>query len=302
MSNPVSSLAIGLVGGLVSAAAFSAYFNATPDTSRLDALQKQLSAYEQEIGTLKQQVAAQASAVATATATATAAANAPAQQTAAVSSEAIRDYLVSNPDVIFMDALEVFQANEPVYTARRFSKLLDGGLREPLYNNASDPVMGNPEGDVVLVEFFDYNCGYCKSAAPGLFETVAADGNIKLVMKEFPILSAASQTAAKAALASQKQGKYEEYHTALIKFQGRVTDAVVFKVAEDVGLDVAQLKQDMESSLILEKLAQTSMLADQLGVTGTPAFMVGNTFMPGAVPPAQIQNAITLARAQANNS
>lgn len=302
MSNPVNSIALGLIGGLVSAAAFSAFFNATPDTSRLDALQQQVSAYEEEIGSLKQELANQASAVATATATATAAANAPAQQTAAVSSEAIREYLMNNPDVIFMDALEVFQANEPVYTARRFSKLLDSGLRDPLYNSASDPVMGNPDGDVVLVEFFDYNCGYCKSVAPGLFDTVQADGNIKLVMKEFPILSAASQTAAKAALASQKQGMYGEYHAALIKFQGRVTDEVVFKVAEEVGLDMDQLKTDMESSVIAEKLAQTSILADQLGVTGTPAFMVGNTFLPGAVPQAQIQNAITLARAQASNS
>lgn len=304
-STPTLPLVLGLVGGLVGGllgASTLGMFDQSPsDEAQIDALLKQVSAYEGDMAELKQQVSAQAIALAEARS----AANAKPTETpevAAVSDEAIRDYLVKNPDVIFMDALEIFQANEPVYTARRFAKLLDTGLRDPLYNSASDPAMGNADGDVVLVEFFDYNCGYCKRAAPELFDLVQKDGNVKLVMKEFPILSASSQTAAKAALASQKQGLYSEYHTAMIKYQGRVTDEVVFQVAEGVGLDIATLKSDMESSFVQEKLAQNAVLADQLGVNGTPAFMVGNTMLPGAVPAAQIQSAIALARAQASNS
>lgn len=297
----VLGLIAGLAGGLLGGSVLSMVGPSASSEEQIDALTKQVAAYEGAMAELKQQVATQALALAETKAAAPSNANAN-QQVAAVSDEAIRAYLVNNPDVIFMDALDVFQANEPVYTARRFSKLLDSGLRDPLYHSASDPYLGNPDGDVVLVEFFDYNCGYCKSVAPGLFDSVQADGNVKLVMKEYPILSKASQVAAQAALASQKQNLYNEYHTALIKHQGRVTEDVVFQVAKEVGLDIEQLKVDMQSSLVQEKLAQTQVLASQLGVTGTPAFMVGDTFLPGAVPSEQIESAIARTRAQASKS
>ncbi len=309
-STPTLPLVLGLVGGLVGgmlgASTLPMLTSSSSEDDQLDALSKQVSAYEIQVTELKQQLATQAIAVANAASQATAAAKAsadqPPREVSAASEDAIRAFLINNPDVIFMDALETFQANEPIYTARRFAKVLDSGLRDPLYNSSSDPFLGNPDGDVVLVEFFDYNCGYCKRSAPDLFKTVEADGNIKLVMKEFPILSEASRVAAQAALASQKQGLYDVYHTTLMNFQGRVTEDVVFEVAQEVGLDVDQLKVDMQSDFVAQKLAQTSALADQLGVTGTPAFMVGNTFLPGAVPAAQIEQAVDLARKVASNS
>ena len=213
------------------------------------------------------------------------------------SAASIRSFLMENPDLVFLDVLEEFQNNEHLYTSRRFAKLLNNGLREPLYNDASDPFMGNPDGDVVMVEFFDYNCGYCKRAAPDLFKVVNEDSNVKLVFKELPILSASSTTAAQAALASQIQGKYQEFHTMLIQYQGRINDDIVYRVAEQVGLDVAKLKEDMRSEAVAKKLRDTAQLATSLGVNGTPAFVIGDQFMPGAVPASTLRMAIASTRA-----
>src|SRR5207244_1545425 len=106
---------------------------------------------------------------------------------------------------------------------------------------------GNPKGDITLVEFFDYNCGYCKSMFPSVMETLKEDGKIRFVLKEFPILGPSSMTASKAALASVKQGKYADFHVALMSHKGSLSDDTIMKIAKDTGLDVPRLQTDMKS-------------------------------------------------------
>lgn len=220
---------------------------------------------------------------------------------APLNEDGLRDYLVSNSDVIFMDALEEFQRNESFYTRKRFAKTLDReGLRDRLYFNANDPFIGNPESQTVLVEFFDYNCGYCKRAANSLFDLAQKDPDLKIVFKELPILSEGSRTAARAALASKMQGKYFEYHAKLMTHPGRLTDPVLYQIAEQVGLNVDKLKADMLSNEVSVQIAETAQIARTLGVSGTPAFMVGDEFMPSAVPLPQLEAAIAATRALTN--
>lgn len=289
-----AALPVGLIGGIVGALGYS-MIDTTPMTAPSGASSGGVSEaamlkMEQRLELAQTEIAYLRTKIDTGSASSGDDANA----------AAIRGFLMENPDLVFMDVLEQFQANEHLYSARRFAKVLNNGLRDPLFHDASDPMMGNPDGDVVMVEFFDYNCGYCKRAAPDLFKVVEQDSNVKLVFKELPILSASSTTAAQAALASQIQGKYQEFHSALIQYQGRISDTIVYRVAEQVGLDVAKLKQDMRSETVAKKLRETSQLAKSLGVSGTPAFIVGEQFMPGAVPASTLRQAIATTRAVQN--
>ena len=141
--------------------------------------------------------------------------------------------------------------------------------------------LGNPEGDVTVVEFFDYNCPYCRSAGQTLQALLAADANVRVIYREWPILGEDSVIAARAALAAREQGKYEAFHWALMNGEGRVTEAIIFKVARDLGMDVAKLEADMVSPAVEAHIALSNALAQQLGFTGTPAFIVGDKTAPG---------------------
>ena len=120
-------------------------------------------------------------------------------------------------------------------------------LAPDIYNSPTTPVMGNKEGNATIVEFFDYQCGYCKRAAEGLFKATDADGNVRLVMKELPILGPDSVVAAKAALAAKMQGKYDPMHRALIGYKGRLSKNAIISLADGLGIDVLKLELDMES-------------------------------------------------------
>ena len=148
-------------------------------------------------------------------------------------------------------------------------------------------MIGNPKGDVAMVEFFDYNCGYCKGMFPAMMETVKADGNIRLLMKEFPILGPSSVTATKAALAARKQNKYTELHLALMDHKGSLTDDAVMQVAKDTGLDLARLQKDMADPAVTAIITKNRDLAQDLDIQGTPALVIGDTLVPGAVPKAR---------------
>lgn len=157
-------------------------------------------------------------------------------------------------------------------------------------------VLGNPKGDVTVVEFFDYNCGYCKRILPVLQEILKTDKNVRWVLVDLPILSEASKFAAKAALAAEKQGKFLDFHLELLGFKGQLDEAKVLEIAKDAKLDVEKLKKDITSPAFEKQIADNSAAARAIGVNGTPAFVVGDQFAPGAIGLEALQELITKAR------
>jgi protein-disulfide isomerase len=150
-----------------------------------------------------------------------------------------------------------------------------------LQNDPGTPHLGNAAGDIVVVEFFDYQCPFCKAAEPRLKDLVRADGNIKLVVKDFPILGPVSVVAAKAALAAERQGKHADFHNALMARKGQLTEERIYTVAESVGLDVDQLKADMISPEVADQLIENFNLARKLRISVVPGYIVGGTVLSG---------------------
>ena len=183
--------------------------------------------------------------------------------------------ILENPDII-MQAVAILQQREQERAASGAST-----VRLQLESDPNAPNLGNPEGDVTVVEFFDYNCPYCRSAGQTLQALLAADANVRIIYREWPILGEDSVIAARAALAAREQGKYEAFHWALMNGEGRVTEAIIFKVARNLGMDVAKLEADMVSPAVEAHIALSNALAQQLGFTGTPAFIVGDKTAPG---------------------
>jgi protein-disulfide isomerase len=145
---------------------------------------------------------------------------------------------------------------------------------DELLKDPMTQIIGDPNGDVTIVQFFDYQCPFTKAAEPRLEAFLKSDPHVKLIVKEFPILSPESLTASKAALAAVKQGKYTAYHQAMLAHKGHLSNDDVFAIAKDVGLDVDALKRDMESPEILEELISNLVLARSISVTQTPTFIV----------------------------
>jgi protein-disulfide isomerase len=143
-----------------------------------------------------------------------------------------------------------------------------------LAGDPAAPMIGNPQADTTIVEFFDYTCPYCKAVEPRLAALVAADRHLKLVLKEFPILHPVSLVATRAALASMKQGKYTRYHQAMMRFEGQLTDADVFDMAKAAGLDMARLKRDMQAPEVSDQIISVFNQARGIRVFQTPAFIV----------------------------
>ena len=150
-----------------------------------------------------------------------------------------------------------------------------------LQQDPGTPVLGNPNGDVVVVEFFDYQCPFCKAAEPRLKQLVKEDGNIKFVVKDFPILGPVSLVASKAALAAALQDKYEVFHNALMGHRGQLDVDRVFKIAADVGLDVERLKQDMDSTAVTDQLFENFNLARKLKISVIPGYIVDAKVLSG---------------------
>src|SRR5262249_16115169 len=145
------------------------------------------------------------------------------------------------------------------------------------------PVSGNPAGDVTVVEFSDYQCPYCKRSYSTIKSVLAKDGKVKLVLKDLPILGEASKIASLSALAARNQSKHEAMHNALMEFSGKLDRDRIMQIAGSVGLDTDQLQKDMEDPKLKEILERNMALATALGVRGTPAFVIGKQFVPGAV-------------------
>lgn len=206
----------------------------------------------------------------------------------------VRDYLLANPEVI-MEALQVLQARQRAAEAEQLKRTL-AERGEEILNDPAAPVGGNPDGDVTLVEFFDYNCPYCRRVAPTVAEIEAADSGLRLVYKEFPILGPGSEFAARAALASHRQGRYAPFHHALMQATEPVTEASVLEIAREVGLDVERLRADMADPAIAAAIARNLALASALGITGTPSFVIGEEVVPGAVDRGTLERLIAQAR------
>lgn len=194
--------------------------------------------------------------------------------------EMVRAYILKNPEII-REAVEALQAKEQQSADER-RMATAAQLRDQLLNDPAAPVLGNPAGDVTLVEFFDYRCPYCKKAAPVVEQLLKEDGKIRRVMKEFPILGPESVFASRAALAAKMQDRYEPFHKALIGAKGALDQDMVFRLAKEAGVDVARMKRDMNAPEVEDALRRNRELASALEITGTPAFIIGNDFVPGA--------------------
>jgi protein-disulfide isomerase len=192
----------------------------------------------------------------------------------------VREYLIQHPEVLqeAMTELEKKQAADE--SAKAQAAVKDNA--ETIFNSSRQVVTGNPQGDVTFVEFFDYNCGYCKKAFLDLAKLVDKDKKVRVIMKEFPILSKGSEEAAKVALAAKMQGKYWEFHRGLLQSQGQANEATALKVAEKLGLDMPRLKKDMASAEVQKEIDATRELATKMGIQGTPHFIVGDRIIPGA--------------------
>lgn len=206
----------------------------------------------------------------------------------------IRDYLTKNPDVL-IDALQAAEDKMKGDAKDKAAQALSTRRRE-IFEDPDTPFAGNPNGDVSLVEFFDYRCPYCKQVEPSLEALIGEDRQLRIVYKEFPVLGPESMTASKAALAARKQGKYDALHRALMALKGQINDTAVFKTAESVGLDVDRLKRDMAAPEISRALKANTELADALDIRGTPGFVVGNEIVPGAIDLASLKQLIATAR------
>ncbi|SIQ64492.1 Protein-disulfide isomerase [Paracoccus thiocyanatus] len=148
-------------------------------------------------------------------------------------------------------------------------------IRQAVFDGPGLPVLGNVRGDAVLVEFSDYNCGFCRKSAPEVAALLQSDPGLRLVVHEIPIFGEGSRFAAQAALAAQAQGKYAEFHRALMGMRGKAEKASVLRVAREVGLDVARLQRDMQAPEITARIERSLELADEIGLVGTPSFVAG---------------------------
>ncbi|SOD98063.1 DsbA family protein [Caenispirillum bisanense] len=206
----------------------------------------------------------------------------------------VRQYLIENPEVL-VEAMQALEAKQQAAAEQAQQDALKTHA-EQIFRDPGSPVFGNPDGDVTLVEFFDYQCGYCKAVHPSVLKAIGEDKGLRVVMKEFPILGPASVYASRAALASREQGKYEALHNALMSHDGKLDEATVDRIAGKVGLDMEKLKKDMAAPAVDDQIGVTMALARALGIRGTPAFVVGDTLLPGAVPLERLKQEIAKAR------
>ena len=192
----------------------------------------------------------------------------------------IKDILVNNPEVL-LEAQNALEAKMDKIQADRMAVAIKEHAGE-LFRPAASPVVGNLKGDVPVIEFFDYNCGYCKKAFLDLAKLIDKDKKVRVILKELPILAKGSEEASRVALAAKMQGKYWEFHRAMLESQGQANEASALRVAEKLGLDMARLKKDMASAEVKKEIDDTRQLATKMGIQGTPHFIVGDRIIPGA--------------------
>ncbi len=206
----------------------------------------------------------------------------------------LRDALKRDPSIL-RDAFGAIQESEE----RNRATAQRAGIaahRAALFDDAADPVRGNPRGNVSIVEFFDVRCPYCKRLHGEIVDLLRRDPQVRVVMKDIPILGPQSVVASRALLAAQRQGKYVELHDALMRLRGEPTDAAIRTEAQALRLDVPRLLRDMDDPAIQQRIDANIALARALQIEGTPALIIGETLVPGAVPLAQLETLIAQQR------
>lgn len=207
------------------------------------------------------------------------------------------EFLADNPQAI-LDSVDNYRAEQERQSQQSAQENLDEYA--DYYEQSDLPMAGNPDGDVTVVEYFDYNCGYCRKAFEDIMKLLEKDDNIRVVFQEMPILSPSSQTMAQYALAAHQQGKYFEMHKALMNYKGSQSEQAYQKLAEDLGLDMEKLKADLESEAVTNQLRKSMEMARSLGIRGTPGFIVGDKIYPGYIGLGGLTKAIQEARANSS--
>lgn len=208
----------------------------------------------------------------------------------------VKEYLTEHPEIV-VDALNAYQAQEVEREAAKFKDAMK--TKQNDLTGAHLPFAGNPDGDVVIVEFFDYNCGYCKRALMDLQNLIKKDDKVKVIFHDIPILSESSHDAARYALAAHKQGKYFDFHQTLMRSSGAKNVENLEKIAGDLGLDVEKLRTDANSPEIAKEIESNLDLSRELGIRGTPAFIIGDDLMPGYITLQEMQKLVEKVRKDA---
>lgn len=206
----------------------------------------------------------------------------------------VRDYLVANPEVLVETMRNLERKQRDAEQTEAQAAL--ASHRDELLNSPGSPVGGNPQGDVTLVEFFDYNCPYCRQVASAMVEAEDGDPQLRIVYKEFSILGPNSVFAARSALAARRQNLYPRFHKIMMQVSGAADEAQVIVVAEEIGLNVEQLRTDMQDPAINAEIERNLALARALRITGTPGFVIGDEILRGATDLQTMQRLIDQAR------
>ena len=195
----------------------------------------------------------------------------------------VHDYILANPEVL-EEAFKLLQERRELAEAEKRSKSIEESSAL-IFNSDHQMVLGNPEGAITLVEFFDYNCGYCKRAVADMTALIKANPDLRVVMKEFPILSAGSVEAARISVAVKDTApeKYLEFHQELFSRPGTADKAKALEVATNLGLDSAALTTASDASTVTDNMKEVQKLSELLGITGTPSYVIGKEVVPGAI-------------------
>jgi len=208
----------------------------------------------------------------------------------------IEQYIRAHPELIEQSLQALEAKREAEEKARQKAAIVN--RQQDLLNDPSSPVSGNPKGDVTVVEFFDYRCGFCKRAAGAVTQLQQDDTRVRIVYKDLPILGEASELAARAALASKAQGKHQAFHEALLAAKGDMTKDTILAVAGEVGLDAKRLEADMANPEWQIVIDRNRALAKDLGINGTPGFIAGSELQPGAIDLNGLKEMVVRARTQ----
>lgn len=205
----------------------------------------------------------------------------------------VHDYLVNHPEVLIEASDALRNKMEQEQQSKAMTAIQQN--KAVLFSDNQIPFAGNPEGSKVIVEFFDYQCPHCKEMKPAIENLLKKNPNLKISFRDWPIFGGASLTAAKAALAANRQGEYLAMHEALLAAENPLTEEKIDDIATAIGLDIAQLKKDMQDSAIMDQIKATFALSKSLGLSGTPVFIVAKPadndvkFLPGATTEKKLQ-------------
>ena len=210
----------------------------------------------------------------------------------------VREYLLANPEVLEEVSAELNKRQAVAEAAKQASAVKKHS--DALFNSPRGVIVGNREGDVNFVEFFDYNCGFCKRAMIDMMDLMKADPKVRVVLKEFPVLGQASIEAAQVAVAVRMQDpsgkKYLDFHQKLLNSRGQIDKVKAVATAREVGLDMARLDKDLASPEIKATLEENFRMAEDMGLNGTPSYVIGDQVLVGAVGLGALKEKIAIAR------